>query len=241
MKPALQIANRPKASVNNQLMRVLVIEDEAALRETVVETLREEGFAADSCADGEEGLYKALHWDYDAILLDIMLPKMDGWEVLKAIRDAKKETPVMMLTARDGVEDRIKGLDQGADDYLPKPFDLAEMVARTRAIARRSAGQRTPELTVGNVSVNTSARQVTLNGESIELTAREYALTELFVRKVDEVVTRDYIYEHLFDENEDSLSNMLDVYIYKLRQKLGKDFIRTMRGHGYIVKSEVGS
>ncbi|ADE55031.1 response regulator transcription factor [Coraliomargarita akajimensis] len=219
-------------------MRVLVIEDEAELRETVVETLREEGFATDYCGDGEEGLYKALHWDYDAILLDIMLPKINGWEVLKRIRDAQKETPVMMLTARDGIDDRIKGLNQGADDYLPKPFDLAEMIARTRAIARRSGGQRNPELRIGNVIVNTTSRQVTLNGQPIELTAREYALTELFVRKVDEVVTRDYIYEHLFDENEDSLSNILDVYIYKLRQKLGKQFIRTMRGHGYITRSQ---
>lgn len=236
MNAALQIANSTENPVTITIMRVLVIEDEADLRDTVVETLREEGFATDSCADGEEGLYKALHWDYDAILLDIMLPKLDGWEVLQAIR-AQKETPVMMLTARDGVEDRIKGLDKGADDYLPKPFDLAEMVARTRAIARRSGGQRNPELSVGDISVNTTARQVTQNGTLVELTAREYALTELFVRKVDEVVTRDYIYEHLFDENEDSLSNMLDVYIYKLRQKFGKNFIRTMRGHGYIVKS----
>jgi two-component system OmpR family response regulator len=236
MNAALQIANPTENSVNIPLMRVLVIEDEAELRETIVETLREEGFAADSCEDGEEGLYKALHWDYDAVLLDIMLPKMDGWAVLEAIRE-HKETPVMMLTARDGVEDRIKGLDKGADDYLPKPFDLAEMIARTRAIARRSGGQRNPELTVGDICVNTTARQVTQAGKLVDLTAREYALTELFVRKVDEVVTRDYIYEHLFDENEDSLSNMLDVYIYKLRQKLGKDFIRTMRGHGYIVKS----
>ncbi len=236
MNSSLQIAKPAENPVIIPLMRILVIEDEADLRDTVVETLREEGFATDYCADGEEGLYKATHWDYDAILLDIMLPKMNGWEVLKAIR-AHKQTPVMMLTARDGVEDRIKGLDSGADDYLPKPFDLSEMVARTRAIARRSGGQRNPELTVGDISVNTTARQVTLDGAPVELTAREYALTELFVRKVDEVVTRDYIYEHLFDENEDSLSNMLDVYIYKLRQKLGKNFIQTMRGHGYIVKT----
>lgn len=236
MNAALQIAKRPGNSVTIPLMRILVIEDEADLRETVVETLREEGFATDYCGDGEEGLYKALHWDYDAILLDIMLPKMDGWSVLKAIRDAHKETPVMMLTARDGVEDRIKGLDQGADDYLPKPFDLAEMVARTRAIARRSTGQRNPELDLGEVRVNTSNQTVTFKGEPVELTAREYAFTELFVRKAGEVVTRDYIYEHLFDENEDSLSNMLDVYIYKLRQKFGKGFIKTKRGAGYIAE-----
>lgn len=216
-------------------MRILVIEDEADLCETIVETLREEGYAVDFSSDGEEGLYKALQWDYDAVLLDIMLPKMDGWQVLEAIRE-KKQVPVMMLTARDGVEDRIKGLDHGADDYLPKPFDLSEMLARTRAIARRSVGQAHPVLTIGDVSIDTAAREVRLKGEYLDLTAREYALTELFFRKVGEVVTRQYIYDHLFDENEDSLSNMLDVYIYKLRQKLGKDFIQTMRGHGYIVR-----
>lgn len=216
-------------------MRILVIEDEADLCETVVETLREEGYAVDFSSDGEEGLYKALQWDYDAVLLDIMLPKMDGWQVLEEIRK-KKQVPVMMLTARDGVEDRIKGLDHGADDYLPKPFDLSEMLARTRAIARRSVGQAHPVLTIGDVSIDTAAREVRLKGEYLDLTAREYALTELFFRKVGEVVTRQYIYDHLFDENEDSLSNMLDVYIYKLRQKLGKDFIQTMRGHGYIVR-----
>lgn len=220
----------------NAAMRILVVEDEAELCETVVETLREAGYAVDFSMDGEEGLYKALQWDYDAVLLDIMLPKMDGWQVLQAIRE-KKRVPVMMLTARDGVQDRIRGLDHGADDYLPKPFDLHEMLARTRAIARRGAGQASPVLEVGAVSIDTAAREVSIEGELVELTAREYALTELFFRNVDQVVTRQYIYDHLFDENEDSLSNMLDVYIYKLRQKLGKDFIQTMRGHGYIVKS----
>jgi len=216
-------------------MRILVIEDESDLCETIVETLREEGYAVDFSGDGEEGLYKALQWDYDAVLLDIMLPKLDGWEVLEALRK-KKQVPVMMLTARDGVEDRIRGLDHGADDYLPKPFDLSEMLARTRAIARRSVGQASTVLNIGDVSIDTAAREVSIDGEVVELTAREYALTELFFRRVGEVVTRQYIYDHLFDENEDSLSNMLDVYIYKLRQKLGKDFIQTMRGHGYIVK-----
>lgn len=236
MNQSLQIAKSAKITNSALPMRVLVIEDEFSLRETVVETLREEGFAVDYSGDGEEGLYKALECDYDAILLDIMLPKLDGWNVLQSLRK-RKQTPVLMLTARDSVEDRIKGLDQGADDYLPKPFDLAEMIARTRAVARRSGGQRNPVLTAGEVSVNTSKRTVTFKGELVELTAREYAFTELFVRKADEVVSRDYIYEHLFDENEDSLSNMLDVYIYKLRQKFGKDFIKTLRGAGYIVES----
>lgn len=217
-------------------MRILVIEDETQLRETIVETLREEGFAVDSSIDGEEGLYKALHWDYDTILLDIMLPKMDGWEVLTRLRN-RKNTPVMILTARDAVNDRVKGLNIGADDYLPKPFDLSEMIARTRAIARRGISQNNPILSVGEITVNTTAREVKKAGTLIELTAREYSIVELFIRRANEVVTRDYIYEHIFDENEDSMSNMLDVYIYKLRQKLGKNFILTMRGHGYITKS----
>ncbi len=221
-------------------MRALVIEDEAHLRKTIVATLREEGFAADHCEDGEEGLYKALNWDYDVILLDVMLPKMSGWQVLEAIR-AEKETPILMLTARDGIQDRVRGLNQGADDYLPKPFDLLEMVARARAIARRSFGRGNPVLTLNNIEVNTASRTITKDGELIELTAREYAIVELFALKKDEVVTREYLYEHLFDENEDSLSNMLDVYIYKLRQKFGKNFITTLRGQGYVVRSNTSA
>ncbi|MGB0744152.1 MAG: response regulator transcription factor [Opitutales bacterium] len=217
-------------------MRILVIEDEIGLQETIAETLREEGYAVDTCADGEEGLYKATQWDYDAILLDVMLPRLDGWRVLEYLRRTK-QTPVMMLTARDGVSDRIKGLDGGADDYLPKPFDLAEMVARTRAIARRNSGQRSPVIDIVKVKVHTSSRKVTIDGITIQLTAREYAIVELFANKLGEVVSRDYIYEHLFDENEDSLSNMLDVYIYKLRQKFGKGFIKTRRGAGYVVEA----
>ncbi|MEO0509276.1 MAG: response regulator transcription factor [Verrucomicrobiota bacterium] len=217
-------------------MRLLVIEDELGLQETIAETLREEGFAVDCSADGEEGLYKAIEWNYDAILLDIMLPRLDGWRILEQLRKTK-ETPVLMLTARDGVEDRVKGLNCGADDYLPKPFDLSEMVARTRAIIRRNSGARNPLIQIGNVSINTSSQEVTLDGQPVELTSREYAIVELFSQRVGQILSREYIYEHLFDENEDSLSNMLDVYIYKLRQKLGKNFIRTRRGTGYIVET----
>lgn len=186
MNTCLRITNLEESSESTALMRIRVIEDEADLRETVVETLREEGFAVDCCGDGEEGLYKALEWDYDAVLLDIMLPKMDGWTVLREFRKIK-QTPVLMLTARDGVEDRIKGLDSGADDYLPKPFDLAEMVARTRAIARRSGGLRNPELSVGQVVVNTSTQTVTFKGNPVELTARAEAKQIRLTLKHDSV------------------------------------------------------
>lgn len=217
-------------------MRVLVIEDEAGLREVLVATLQEEGYAVDSSGDGEEGLYKAITWDYDAVLLDIMLPKLDGWSLLEKLR-AKKTTPVIMLTARDSVADRVKGLDCGADDYLPKPFDLDELLARIRAIDRRSKGKPNPIFQHGDITINTSTQVVTYKGEVVYLTAREYNLTELFLKKANEVITRDYIYEHLFDEKEDTLSNMLDVYIYKLRQHFGKDFITTIRRQGYISHS----
>ena len=217
-------------------MRILVVEDQDDLREIVVETLREESFATDSSPDGEEGLYKALNWDYDLVILDILMPVMDGWEVLQKLR-ARKQTPVLMLTALDSVRDKVKGLNHGADDYLAKPFDLTELVARVRALIRRHGGERRPELTIGDVTINTTARTITVKGQPVEITAREYAMAELMIRHHDEVVTRDFLYEHLFDENDDTMSNMLDVYVYKLRQKLGKDFIKTRRGQGYIVES----
>ena len=217
-------------------MRVLVVEDQDDLREVVVETLREESFAVDESADGEEGLYKALNWDYDIVVLDVMMPMMDGWEVLEKLR-REKQTPVLMLTALDQVRDKVKGLNHGADDYLAKPFDLTELVARVRAVMRRKGGDHRPEVTVGNVTINTTAKTLRLGDKKVEVTAREFAMAELMIKHRDEVVTRDFLYDHLFDENDESMSNMLDVYVYKLRQKFGKDFIKTRRGQGYIVKS----
>jgi two-component system, OmpR family, response regulator len=217
-------------------MRILVVEDQDDPREIVVETLREESFATDSSPDGEEGLYKALNWDYDLVVLDVLMPVMDGWEVLQKLR-AQKQTPVLMLTALDSVRDKVKGLNHGADDYLAKPFDLAELVARVRAIIRRHGGERRPELSIGDITINTTAKTILLKGQAVEVTAREYAMAELMIQHKDEVVTRDFLYEHLCDENDDTMSNMLDVYVYKLRQKFGKDFIKTRRGQGYIVES----
>ena len=196
--------------------------------------LREDGYAVDEASDGEEGLFKATTWDYDSIILDLMLPGLDGWTLLSSLRQQRK-TPVLILTARDAVADRVRGLDTGADDYLVKPFVLAELLARVRALIRRAAGQASPILTLGEVVVDTQARGVTRQGLPVLLTAREYALLELLVLHRGQVVTRTQIYEHLFDEAEDSLSNLVEVHMSNLRKKLGKDFITTRRGLGYVI------
>jgi two-component system, OmpR family, response regulator len=215
-------------------VRVLVVEDEPDLLRGLCQVLREEGYAVDTAADGADGLSKAMCWDYDGIVLDLMMPKMNGLEVLAQLRK-QKDTPVLILTARDTVNDRVKGLDTGADDYLVKPFQLAELLARLRALIRRSLGNTDPVITVGAVTIDTAARRVTVDGHHVTFTAREYALTELLVLRRNQVVTRSMIYDHLFDESHDSLSNMVDVYISRVRAKLGKDFITTRRGEGYIV------
>lgn len=215
---------------------MLVVEDQDDLREVVAETLREESFAVDESSDGEEGLYKALNWDYDIVVLDVMMPVLDGWEVLAKLRQ-EKQTPVLMLTALGQVRHKVKGLNHGADDYLAKPFDLAELVARVRAVMRRKGGDHRPEITVGNVTINTTAKILRQGNKEVEVTAREFAMAELMIKHRDEVVSRDFLYDHLFDENDESMSNMLDVYVYKLRQKFGKNFIKTRRGQGYIVES----
>ena len=200
----------------------------------LTQVLREEGYAVDEAGDGEEGLFKAMNWEYDAIVLDVMLPRLNGWEVLRQLRQQRK-TPVLILTARDGVADRVRGLDAGADDYLVKPFELIELLARLRALIRRSAGQAVSTITVGDLVIDTGARQVTHAGQSVSLTAREYALLELLALHRGQLITRSMIYEHLFDESEDSLSNLVDVHISNLRKKLGKDFITTRRGQGYLI------
>lgn len=215
-------------------MRVLVIEDEPDLRRALVQALREEGYAVDSAEDGEEGLYKATSWEYDALVLDLMLPRLDGLSLLEQLRP-QRDTPVLILTARDSVSDRVRGLDRGADDYLAKPFELTELLARLRALIRRSAGAADSRLELGEVLVDTAARTVSRSGQSVNLTAREYSLVELLALHRGKLVTRAQIYEHLFDENEDSLSNLVDVHISNVRKKLGKDFITTRRGHGYLI------
>jgi two-component system OmpR family response regulator len=216
-------------------MRVLVVEDEADLLASLLRAVRDDGYAADGAADGPEGLYKAESYDYDAIILDIMLPGLDGWELLQRLRKIKK-TPVLMLTARDAVRDRVRGLDTGADDYLVKPFDVDELLARLRALIRRSASLAEPRIEIGEVQIDTAARNVTRAGQPVTLTAREYALVEFLALHLGKVVTRTTLYEHLFDENDCTLSNLLDVHVSNIRKKLGHDFITTRRGHGYCVE-----
>ncbi len=216
-------------------MRILVVEDEPRLLRNLAKALREEGYAVDTAEAGDDGLFKAETYDYDAIVLDIMLPGLDGWEVMDRLRKQKR-TPVLMLTARDAPKDRVRGLDTGADDYLIKPFDLDELLARLRALIRRSAGQVRPALQVGEVRIDTRARAVTRAGQPIVLTAREYAILEYLALHRGKVVSRTELYEHLFDESDDTLSNLLDVHVFGIRKKLGRDLVATRRGQGYCIE-----
>ena len=215
-------------------MRLLVIEDDPLLLHSLSEGLREEMYDVDVAADGEEGLSKARETEYDCIVLDGMLPVFDGWEVLRRLRPLKA-TPVLMLTARDAVPDRIRGLDAGADDYLTKPFDSEELLARIRALIRRSSGQASCLMEIGDVVIDTAARTVTRENRDVPLTAREYGLVEYLAIHRSNVVSRSELYEHLFDEDDDTLSNLLDVHVSNVRKKLGPDFITTRRGHGYSI------
>ena len=215
-------------------MRLLVVEDEPDLQSLLARALHGQGDAVDTAADGEQGLYKAQTWDYDAIVLDWMLPKLDGISLLRELR-RKKKTPVLVLTARDATDDRVVGLDGGADDYLVKPFEIKELLARLRAIIRRSTGITSNVIVIGDIQIDTGAHTVSRNGEAITLTAREYALVELLALRRGKLVTRQVLYDHLFDENDDTLSNLIEVHVSNVRKKIGKDFISTRRGAGYIV------
>jgi two-component system OmpR family response regulator len=215
-------------------MRLLVIEDEPDLLDAVSQSLREEGYAVDEASDGKTGLFKASGTDYDAVVLDLMLPGMSGWDLLGQLRKTRR-TPVLILTARDALGDRVKGLDAGADDYLTKPFELPELLARLRALIRRSAGQAESVIEIGEIAINTADRTVRRSGEPIPLTPREYALVELLALHRGKLVSRAMIYDHLFDEEDDSLSNLVDVHIANIRRKIGKDLIATRRGEGYEI------
>ncbi|MGC4002283.1 MAG: response regulator transcription factor [Pirellulales bacterium] len=218
-------------------MRLLIIEDEPDLMRRLAKIFRAEGYAVDTAADGQQGLSKATAIDYDAILLDAMLPVFDGWELLKRLRQSKR-TPVLMLTARDASSDRVRGLDEGADDYVVKPFDLPELLARVRALLRRGTSIPNTRLDFGEIVVDTAQRCVWRNGEVVALLPSEYTLLEYLVMHRGEVVTRTTLYDHLFDENEETLSNLLDVRVSNLRRKLGQEFIVTRRGHGYGIDIE---
>jgi len=216
-------------------MRILVVEDEPRLLHNLAKALREESYAVDTAANGDDGLFKAETYDYDAVVLDVMLPQLDGWEVLARLRKQKR-TPVLMLTARDGTKDRVRGLDGGADDYLIKPFDLDELLARLRALIRRSAGQGNPKVELGDVIIDTRSRSVERDAQPVSLTAREYAILEYLALHRGEVVSRTTLYEHLFDESDDTLSNLVDVHVFSIRKKLGRELIVTRRGQGYCIE-----
>ena len=215
-------------------MRILIVEDEADLRNGLAKLFREEGYAVDAASNGVDGLQKAKDFEYDAIVLDYMMPGMDGREVLRRLRSVKR-TPVMMLTARNSVEDRVVGLDLGADDYLAKPFVQQELLARLRALVRRNHSVGGATFTIEGVVIDTVSRRVTKAGQPEALTGREYALLEYLAHRRGAVVTRAELYEHLFDENEDTLSNLLEVHVCNLRRKLGTELIRTRRGMGYEI------
>lgn len=216
-------------------MRLLLVEDEPDLRRSIARSLAEAHFVVDQSGDGDDALFRALEVNYDAIVLDLMLPGRQGEDVLEALRQAGRTTPVLLLTARDTAADRVRGLNRGADDYLVKPFDVEELVARLRALIRRSAGQPSPLLQLGDLQFDLNARRVFRDGQEIELTGREYSIFELLVRRRGEVVKRAELSEHLYGDDEELASNAIDVHVAALRRKLGMTLIRTRRGLGYFI------
>jgi len=222
-------------------MRILVVDDDRRLCAVIKRGLLEEGYAVDLAYDGEEGEYLAEVNPYDLIILDIMLPNKDGIEVCRELRAKKINTPILMLTAKDTVEDRVRGLDTGADDYLVKPFAFNELLARVRALLRREGMPKSPELRVADLTLNTLTRQIWRGQRPIELTTKEYVILEYFMRHPNVVVTRTMIEEHAWDYDFDSLSNLVDVYIRRLRRKIDNEgeesLIQTVRGAGYRLKA----
>lgn len=217
-------------------MRVLVIEDEKQVAESINRKLRSEGLVVETAADGEEGEFLAATEDFDAIVLDINLPKMNGWEVLKRLRDNQNTTPILILTAYGDVEDRVKGLNLGADDYLPKPFALEELYARVQSLIRRDTQNPAPQIKIGKLTIDPLAHRVWLDDEEVELPTKEFAVLEYLARNRGAVVTRLMIMEHVWGSEFETVSNVVDVYIKNLRQKLGTQLIRTVRGKGYIIE-----
>ncbi|HET7258081.1 MAG TPA: response regulator transcription factor [Candidatus Acidoferrum sp.] len=221
-------------------MRILLVEDDPGVRRFVVKGLREQAYAVDTAVSGEEALYQADINAYDLIILDVMIPEPDGFEVCRRLRKSGRQMPILMLTARDAVEDRVSGLDRGADDYLTKPFEFRELLARLRALLRRSTELHPPRLSVGDLVLDTAAQNATRGGSVIPLTHKEYALLEYLVRNAGRVVSRADIAEHVWDETFDPFSNLIEVYINRLRRKIDPDgtsgLLQTRRGAGYILK-----
>jgi two-component system, OmpR family, response regulator len=224
-------------------MRVLIVEDEAKIAGLIRRGLRDDGLAADVAASGEDALWMAGATEYDAIVLDVLLPGIDGFEVCRRLRQDGVRSPVLMLTARDAVEDRVRGLDTGADDYLTKPFSLAELAARLRALARRGPVERPPVLQVGDLRLDPAARRVWRGTAEIALSAREFALLETLMRHPGQVLDRLQLLDHAWDGEYENRSNVIDVYIRYLREKIdrpfGVDSIETVRGAGYRLRGDV--
>jgi two-component system copper resistance phosphate regulon response regulator CusR len=224
-------------------MRVLLVEDEPSAAHLLAKGLREEAYAVDLAADGETALFQVGTTDYDAVILDVMLPLTDGFAVCRAIREAGCPVPILMVTARDGVDSRIEGLDSGADDYLVKPFDFGELVARLRALVRRGRRPLLPErVSVGELLIDTRGQRAWMAGRELSLTTKEYARLEYLARRAGDVVSRADIAEHVWDEHYDPVSNVVDVYIQRLRRKLDHpghgSVIRTRRGEGYQLAAD---
>jgi len=221
-------------------MKILIVEDEQKTGDYLKQGLSEAGFVADLARDGVDGLHLALTDDYDLVVLDVMLPRLDGWQVLREIRQKGKHLPVLFLTARDQVEDRVKGLEFGADDYLVKPFAFSELLARVRALLRRGRANEPELLQVADLELDLLRRRVTRAGKRIDLTAKEFALLELLLRRQGEVLPRSLIASQVWDMNFDSDTNVIEVAVRRLRAKIDDDFepklIRTVRGMGYVLE-----
>lgn len=223
-------------------MRILLVEDESNAAKMLAKGLREETYAVDVAGDGEFALEQAFTNDYDLIILDVMLPSKNGFEVCRELRKSGTETPILMLTARDAVEDRIEGLDAGADDYLAKPFDFDELLARVRALLRRRPALFPDTIEIADLSIDTRSRQVSRGEKPIDLTAKEFALLEYMARNVNKVVGRASIAEHVWDESFDPFSKVIEVFIQRLRRKIDGDsslkLIKTRRGEGYMLSDQ---
>jgi two-component system OmpR family response regulator len=225
-------------------MRVLIVEDEPKMAGLLRRGLKQEGIAADLAGKGEDAVWMAGATEYDAIVLDLMLPGIDGFEVCRCLRDDGIYSPILMLTARDGVHDRVTGLDAGADDYLVKPFSYAELLARLRALARRTNGTRSPELRVGSLRLDPAKHRVWRGDREVELSAKEFAVLEVFMRRPGEVLSRFQLLEHAWDYDYENRSNIVDSYIRLLRRKIDRPFgtgsIETVRGAGYRLREDGG-
>lgn len=223
-------------------MRILIAEDEKDLNAIIKKKMQSEGYSADCCFDGEDALYYLEQADYDAVIMDVMMPKMNGFEVVEKYRRNGGKSPVLFLTARDAVEDRVFGLDIGANDYLVKPFSFAELMARIRAMTRHKAGAVSNVFTVGDLTVDISAKSVNRGGKDIQLSAREFSLLEYMIKNAGRVLSRDQIENNLYNFDYEGGTNVVDVYIRYLRKKIDEGFdsklIHTVRGSGYVLREE---